>query len=134
MADSHETPNMYPNLSATPLSTGPLNITLSANFLNDEKYFRLIKNNEIKDHFPAEIKEGDLMSKRISKCIDSFTCFDKSLIVLSATTGSISLVSFATATEALKHLHFQFIEQLQKNLLKTRKNKKKKHRKIVMLV
>ena len=36
------------------------------------------------------------MSKRLSKYIASFDSFDKSLIVLSATTGSISIASFAT--------------------------------------
>ena len=36
------------------------------------------------------------MSKRISKYIASFGYFDKSLIVLSVTTGSISIASCAT--------------------------------------
>ena len=40
------------------------------------------------------------MSKRFSKYIASFDCFDKSLIVLSVATGSISIASFATAVEA----------------------------------
>ena len=72
----HEKPNMYPNLSATPL--------------NDQQQFRLNKINEIKDYFVAEIKERELMSKRLSKYIASFDYFDKSLIVLSVATGSIS--------------------------------------------
>ena len=40
------------------------------------------------------------MSKRLSKYIASFDCFDKSLIVLSLTTGIISIASFATAIGA----------------------------------
>ena len=36
------------------------------------------------------------MSKRLSKYISSFDYFDKSLIVLSATRGIISIASFAT--------------------------------------
>ena len=36
------------------------------------------------------------MSKRLSKYIASFDYFDNSLIVLSATSGSISIASFAT--------------------------------------
>ena len=36
------------------------------------------------------------MSKRLSKYIASFGYFDKSLIILSAKTGSISIASFAT--------------------------------------
>ena len=35
------------------------------------------------------------MSKELSKYIASFDYFDKSLIVLSVTTGSISIASFA---------------------------------------
>ena len=75
--DFHETPNMYPNLNAVPLS--------------DQQHFRLNKVNEIKDYFVAEIKARKSMSKRLSKDIASFEYFDKSLIALSITTGSISI-------------------------------------------
>ena len=67
MVDSHETPNMYWNLSET-----LLNIPL-----NDQQHFRLKKINEIKDYFFAEIKERELMSKRLSKYFASFDYFDK---------------------------------------------------------
>ena len=40
------------------------------------------------------------MSKQISKYIASFDYFDKSLIVISVTTGSISIASFATVIGA----------------------------------
>ena len=62
----HETPNIYPNLSA--------------NTSNDQQ-FRLNKVNEIKDYFIADIRERELMSKRLSKYIVSFEYFDRSLIV-----------------------------------------------------
>ena len=58
--------------------------------------FRLNKINEIENYFISEIKERELMSKRLSKYIASFDYFDKSLIFLSATSGSISIASFAT--------------------------------------
>ena len=48
----------------------------------------------------VEIKEREIMSKRLSKYIASFDYFDKSLIVLSVTTGSISIASFATVIGA----------------------------------
>ena len=80
-----ETNNIYPDLSATPL--------------NDQQ-FRLNRINEIKDYFVAEIKERELMSKRLSKYIASFDYFDKSLIVLSITTGSVSIASFTTVIGA----------------------------------
>ena len=41
------------------------------------------------------------MNKRLSKYIASFDYFDKSLIVLSITTGSISVTLFATVIGAL---------------------------------
>ena len=68
--------------------------------LNDQQQFRLNKINEVKYHFFAEIKERELMSKRLSKYIASFDYFDKSLIVLSATSGNISIASFATVIGA----------------------------------
>ena len=86
--NSHETPNMYPNLNAALLNTT----------LSNEQQFRLNKINEIKDCLVAGIKGRELMSKRVSKYMASFDYFDKSLIVLSVTTGSISIASFATVT------------------------------------
>ena len=61
--NSHETPNMYPNLSAP----------LSATLLNDQQQFMLNKSNETKDYFVAEIKERELVSKRLSKYITFLT-------------------------------------------------------------
>ena len=58
--------------------------------------FRLIKINEFENYFITEIKDRKLMSKRLTKYIASFDYFDKSLIVLSATSGSISIASFTT--------------------------------------
>ena len=72
--------------------------SIEASNLNNQ-HFRLNKINEIKDYFIAEIKERELMSKRLSKYIASFDYFDKSLIVLSATRGNISIASFASVIE-----------------------------------
>ena len=60
----------------------------------DNQQFRLNKINEMKDYFVSEIKERELMSKRLSKYIASFDYFDKYLLVLSATSGSVSIASF----------------------------------------
>ena len=79
--NSYETHKIYPNL-------------------HDQQQFRLNKINEIKDYFVAEIKERELMSKRLSKYIASFDYFDKSLIVLSVIAGSISIASFVTVIGA----------------------------------
>ena len=108
--------------------------------LNDQQQFKVNKIHEIKDYFVAEIKERELMSKRLSKYIASFDYFDKSLIVLSVTTGSISIASFATVigapvgiVSASFTLAFSISTGIIKKLLKTTRNKKKKHNKIVML-
>ena len=97
--------------------------------LNDQQQFRLNKINEIKYFFVAEIKERELMSKRISKYIASFDYFDKSLIVLSVTTGSISIASFGTVigapvgiVSAICSLAFSILKGIVK---KTVKNNKK---------
>ena len=76
---------VYPNLSVN---------------TSNELQFRFKKINEIKDYFIAEIKERELMSKRLTKYIASFDYFDKSLIILSVATGSISMASFATVIGA----------------------------------
>ena len=108
--------------------------------LSNEQFRRLNKIHEIKDYFIAEIKERELMSKRLSKYIASFDYFDKSLIVLSVTTGSISIASFATVIgapvgmmSASCSLAFSVTTGFVKKLLKATRNKKKKHNKIAML-
>ena len=68
--------------------------------LSSGQQFRLNKINEIKDNFIAEIKEREQMSKRLSKYIDSFDCFDKSIIILSVASGIIFIASFATVIGA----------------------------------
>ena len=80
------------------------------------------------------------MSKRLSKYIASFDYFDKSLIVLSVTTGSISIASFATViaaplgiVSASFGLAFSVSTGIVKKLLKTTRDKKRKHNRIVML-
>ena len=121
-----ECSNIYPNLNAVSL--------------NDQEQLRLNKINEIKDYFEAEIKERELMSKRLRKYIASFDYFDKSLIILSVTTGSSSIALFTTVigapvgmVSASVSLAFSIFTGTVKKLLKPTRNKKKKHNKIVML-
>ena len=86
------------------------------------------------------IKERELMGKGRSKYIASFDYFDKSLIVLSVTAGSVSIASFATVigapvgmASASSSLEFSMTTGIVKKLLKTTRNKKRKHNKIDML-
>ena len=76
------------------------NNSSSSTYETHQQRSRLNKINEIKDYFVAEIKEKELMSKRLSKYIASFNYFYKSLTVLFATTASISISSFATVIGA----------------------------------
>ena len=115
--NSYETCNIQPNLSAT---------------ASNEQQFRLSKFNEIKYYFVAEIKERDLMSKRLIKYIASFAYFDKSLINLSVTTGSISIASFSTIigapvgmTSASCSLAFSIVIRIVKKLSKQQEIRRK---------
>ena len=79
------------------------------------------------------------MSKRLSKYIVSFEYLDKSLIVLSVATSSISIASFVTVIgtpvgimSASCSLAFSITTGFVKKFLR-KINKKKKHSKIVML-
>ena len=56
MDDFNKKPNIYPNLNVI-----PVNINIS-----NEQQFRLNKINEIKDFILAEIRERELISKKIS--------------------------------------------------------------------
>ena len=80
------------------------------------------------------------MSKNFRKYVASLDCLDKSLIVLFVATGIISIESFATTIGAPAEimsescsLAFSITTGFVKNFLKTIRNKKKKHNKIVML-
>ena len=81
------------------------------------------------------------MCKKLSKYIASFDYFDKSLILLSATSGGVSFPSFATVIGApvgiaseSSSLAFSISTGIVKNVLKTKWNKKKKYNKIIMPV
>ena len=86
IAETNNNINIYPNLSST---------------LSDNQQLMLNRINEIKDYFVAEIKERELMSKRLSKYVASFYYYsEKSLIALSVTTDSISIASFSAVIGA----------------------------------
>ena len=85
MAERSSTECIYPNLYVP---------------LNDQQHFRLNKVNEIRNYFVSKIKTRELMSKRLRIYIAFFDYFHKSLIVLSVTTGSISVASFTTVIGA----------------------------------
>ena len=88
----------------------------------------------------AEIREREPISKNISKYIAPLDYSDKSLNVLSMLSGSISITSFASVIGvpagiigASCSFTFSITSGFVKRFLKTIRNKKKKHNKIVML-
>ena len=118
--------NIYSNLSTIPLG--------------DQVKFRLDEIIRIKDYFIEEIRERKIMSERLGKFIAGSDYIDKTLIVLSATSGSTSILSFARASaipieiaSASFSLIFSLTAEVIKRLLKTTSNKRKKHNKVVML-
>ena len=74
--------NTHSNLNAIPLS--------------DQTKFRLNEINKIKYYFNSEVQERKTMSQKLSKYIAVFDYIDKTLIVLSATSGGISIISFTS--------------------------------------
>ena len=97
--------------------------------LNNQQ-FRINKVNEIKNYFIAEIKKRELMSKRYNKYIAFFDYFDKSSILLSATSGSISIASFAIVigtpigiASASLSLKFSLCARLVKNFFEKKEKK-----------
>ena len=108
--------------------------------MSDQTKSRLNKINKIKDYYNSKIEERKAMSKKISKCIVAFDYIDKSLIVLSAISWGVSIVSFTTVigvpagiASTRFSLVFPLITGIIKALLRITRNQKMKHRKIVML-
>ena len=76
--------NKHSNLNSVPLS--------------DQTKFRLNDINKIKDYFNSKIEERKAISKKLNKYMAAFDYIDKTLIVLSATSGGTSIISFASVT------------------------------------
>ena len=102
--------------------------------------FRLDEISKVKVHFKTEIKERKDIVKKISKYIVTFDYADKIFITLSASFGTLSIVSHATivgipvviAGSSLT-LIFTVTTEIVKKLLNVTRKKKKKHDKIIAL-
>ena len=115
-------------------------LDLSTLSLNDQTKFRLNEINKIKDYFEYEIKEREAVIKKLSKYTATLDYTDKTLIVLSATSGGISIFFFTNVIgiptgviSASFTLVFSLTKGIIKKLLKENRKKKKKHSKIIML-
>ena len=107
---------------------------LSTLSLNDHTKFRLNEINNIKYYFEFEIREREAVIKKLSKYTTALDYTDETLIVLSSTSGGISIISGIPAgvTSASLTLVFSLTTVIIKKLLKETRNKKKKHIKIIM--
>ena len=95
---------------------------------------------KIESYFNSEINHRMLCSKKLSKYVAAFDYIDKILIVLSATSSGVSIISFTSIigapvgiASASLTLFFSLTTGIVKKLLNITRNKKKKHDKILML-
>ena len=108
--------------------------------LTKQRKFRLSKIIGIENYFYQEINQQKSYSKTLNKYVTIFDYIDKILIVLKATTFGVSIISFTITVGApvgIASASFTLILSIAKGitkiLLKTIRNKKKKHDKILML-
>ena len=113
---------------------------LSTLSLNDQIKFRLNEINKIKDYFEFEIREREALIKKLSKYTAALDYTDKTLIVLSAASGGISIISLtnvvgipAGVIRASLTLVFSLTTGIIKKLLKETRKKKKRNYEIIML-
>ena len=101
--------------------------------LSDQTKFRLYEIKKIENYFINEINETKSCNKKLSKYVTTFDYIDKILIVLSVTTGGVSIISFTSATGApvgIASASFTLILSLTTGIIKkllniTRKKKEK---------
>ena len=109
--------------------------------LSDQTKLRLAEVNKIKDYFNSEIQERKTMTKKMIKYIAAFDFFDKTLIVLSATSKGISIISLtnvigvpAGIASASFTLTSSLTTGIIKKLLNITRNKKRSIIKLLCLL
>ena len=114
--------------------------TIDRTNLTEETKFRLDEISKIENYFYQEINQGKSCSKKLSKYVAAFDYIDNILIVLSATTGGLSICSFTSVVgapvgiaSASFTLIFSLTTGIVKILLSTTSTNNKKHDKILML-
>ena len=114
--------------------------TIDRTNLTEQTKIRLNKITEIENYFHQEINQRKSCSKKLNKYVTTFDYIDKILIVLSATSSGVSIISFTSIVGApvgIASASFTLILALTtgivKKLLNKTRNKKKKHDEILML-
>ena len=108
--------------------------------LSEQTKFRLSEIIGIENYFHQEINQRKSCSKKLNKYVTAFDYIDKILIVLSATSSGVCIISSASVVgapvgiaSASFTLIFSLTTGIIKKLLSITRNKKKKHDKILML-
>ena len=108
--------------------------------LTDQTKFRLYEIKNIENDFINEINQQKSYSKKLNKYVTIFDYIDKILIILSATTGRVSIISFTSIIGApigiassSFTLIFSITTGIIKKLLGATKKKNKMHDQILML-
>ena len=70
--------------------------------LSEKTKFRLSKIIGIENYFHEEINQRKSCSKKLSKYVTAFDYIDKILIVLSATSSGVSIISFTSMEHQLE--------------------------------
>ena len=114
-------------------ATDKTNLTNQTKFWLDEK-------SKIENYFIKEIGQRISCSKKLSKYVAVFDYIDQALIVLSTTSGGVSIILFTSIVGApvgiasvSLTLIFYLTTEMVKTLLNITRKKKKKHDKILML-
>ena len=101
--------------------------------LSEQTKFRLDEISKIENYFIEEINQRKSYSQKLNKYITAFDYIDKILIVLSATSGGVSIISFASAigasvgiVSASFTLIFSLATGIVKKLLNITRKKKEK--------
>ena len=68
--------------------------------LSEQTKFRLSEIIGIENYFHQEINQRKSYSKKLSKYVTAFDYIEKALIVLSATSGGVSIISFTSIAGA----------------------------------
>ena len=68
--------------------------------LSEQTKFRLDEISKIENYFIEEINQRKLCSKKLNKYVTTFDYIDQALIVLSATTGGVLIISFTSIVGA----------------------------------
>ena len=100
--------------------------------LTEQTKFRLDEISKIENYFYQEINQGKLCSKKLSKYVTAYDYIEKILIVLSTTSGGVSICLLTSVAEtsvgmtsASVTLNFSLTTGIVKKLLSTTRKKKK---------